>query len=143
MYGNLFALLGSLSFFKHYFEARASLFTEGESAHLIEGAVMTDFPSVLRFALIGFPFVAVCMLAFVIYHYSYFYQNGKSIYLMRRLPNKTELHKRAWTFPLLLAAATLFIAICLLLFYFAFYRIATPNLCLSPYGWQKMWGLLP
>ena len=65
-----------------------------------------------------------------------------SIYLMRRLPDRWELHRRCLVFPfaglvLCVAAAFLTVVLC-----YACYMIATPEICLTPGQWQKYWRFL-
>lgn len=107
----------------------------------IEHMVMPDFAVLLGNSLAGFGFLAICMLGFIIYHYAYFRQGSKSIYLMKRLPKKSELHRRALTVPLLAMLACALAAFILLLLYFALYMLATPDVCLTPDQWQKIWRI--
>ena len=140
--GNIISLIVSLYFFVEYFNEYQRLFEfDGEKRILLIDAIMPDFPLVLNKFLIGFFIMAVCMLFYVIFYYSYYYQNGsKSIYLMKRLPRKTEIHKRAWTLPLTFAALCLIISFLLAIFYLCFYLLVTPEECLQPNQWQKFWS---
>lgn len=92
----------------------------------IPDAVMQDFGELVRPFLLGFPVVALWELTFVIRHYRYHYETGRSIYLMRRLPDRWERHRRCWTLPLLCCAAVLLIGLALLLVYYAVYLLVTP-----------------
>lgn len=109
---------------------------------LREGAIMTDFVEVLNYALIGFAILALVMAALAVYNYAYHRQGSKSIYLMRRLPNRWELHKRCLAIPLvsvLMCAAAAFILLCI---YYWIYMLVTPEVCLVPGQWQKIWSVL-
>jgi hypothetical protein len=64
-----------------------------------------------------------------------------SIYLMKRLPDPSERHRRALMLPLLAIAATVVLAILLRLIYFAVYLLATPKTCLPDEVWQQLWRL--
>lgn len=130
----------SFGFFKNYAEARALLYhVQGTRRVLIEGAVMTDFSVLLGDSLQCFGFLSILLLSVVIWHYLYYRQGSKSIYLMKRLPNRWEIHKRAWTLPLLAIAVTLMAAFLVLLFYFEIYMIATPKQCIAPGQWRNIW----
>ena len=57
-------------------------------------------------------------------HYRYHFQDSMSIYTMRRLPDRWELHRRCWTQPVLSALTELLIfmvltVLCAMLYYFA------------------------
>lgn len=140
--GLVCAGLFSFSFLIRYIDARYALYNhEGYKSVLIDGVKIADFRELLGIALAGFAFVAVCMLGFIVYHYLYYRQGSKSIYLMKRLPDKFELHKRAIALPLLAILGCLVAALILMLLYFALYMLATPKQCLLPNQWQKLWRL--
>lgn len=81
---------------------------------------------------------ALSMAGFIIYHYLSHYQGSKSIYLMRRLPDRWELHHRCLTLPLTGALIYLGCALFLLLVYFCIYLIVTPAQCLIPGQWPLL-----
>ena len=139
MAGNIISAIISLYFFVEYFNQYQNLFGfNGIKRELIKGATMPDFPLILDKFLIGFLITGACMLLFVIYYYLYYYQGGsKSIYLMKRLPHKIEIHKRAWTLPIVLCILSLLIAFIIAFCYFVFYLAVTPEECLKPEQWQK------
>ncbi len=145
LFGGCMALstLFSLSFLVRFFEERDRLYrSSGSERTLLPDAVMPDFADVLDGALIGFAVLALCMAAFVAVHYAYHHQGSKSIYLMRRLPDRWERHRRCWTLPLLGIAACLLAAFVLLLIYYAIYMLATPEVCLTPGQWRKIWRVI-
>ena len=89
-----------------------------------------DFLSTLLFPLLGvsiffgFVYVAIAAIILAISYYRGFSQESQSLYLMRRLPDRWEYHRRCWVQPLLSAAAelilfALLIGLCWLLWYFA------------------------
>lgn len=114
----------------------------GTERTLIPGAVMPDFVEVLGQALIGFLIVAACMAAFAVIHYSYHYQESKSIYTMRRLPRRWELHRRCLTLPVAGLTVSLLAAFLLLVIYYAAYMLMTPDTCLTPDQWRKIWSVI-
>jgi len=50
-----------------------------------------------------------------------------------------ELHKRAWTLPLLGIGITLLAAFLVMLLYFWIYLLVTPQECIAPGQWQRIW----
>ncbi len=140
--GMAFSALFSLSFLTRFSDELERLYwRNGMERTLRPDAVMPDFVQVLGGALIGFAVLALCMAAFVAVHYACHHQGSKSIYLMRRLPNRWERHRRCWTLPLLGIAACLLAAFVLLLIYYAIYMLATPEVCLTPGQWRKIWSV--
>ena len=82
---------------------------------------------------------SLCLVLLAAYHYAYHRQGSKSIYLMRRLPSKLELHRRCLTLPIAGILIALLTAFLLLLIYYAVYMNVTPAECLMPGQWQKLW----
>ena len=103
---------------------------KGVDRVLIEGAKIERFGVLLGNGLVGFAITAVVMLLFSIYHYLYHFQDSKSIYLMRRLPNRWELSRRCLTLPVAAAVLSLAAAVVLLGFYLGIYLVFTPKGCL-------------
>lgn len=141
--GMVCAFLFSLGYVFRYINAYSSLFSwRRDERVFLEGAVMPDFCVLLDRSLLGFIVAAACMLALIIYHYAYHHQGTKSIYLMRRLPNRWERHRRCITLPLLAALVCLLAALVLLLIYYIIYMAFTPQQCLRPGQWEKIWSVL-
>ncbi|NLW16480.1 MAG: hypothetical protein GX033_02315 [Firmicutes bacterium] len=142
--GGIFvSLLYSLRFLIRYANEYQSLFLwNGSEKVLNTNAVMPDFVQILGGSLSGFLVLALCMAATAAYHYSYHFQGSKSIYLMKRLPNRWELPRRCLTLPVLGIITCLCIALLLLLIYYAVYMLFTPRACLAPQQWHKIWSVL-
>lgn len=140
IWGGIASVFWSFSFVAKFTNSYNDLFrTVRYEKILREGAIMTDFVDLIPFTLVGFLVLAIAMLAFCVYNYAYHRQGSKSIYLMRRLPNRWELHKRCLTLPLisiLLCAVAAFIILCI---YYWIYMAVTPEQCLTPGQWQKIW----
>ncbi len=137
------SLLYSLGFLFRYSREYQLLFLwDGTAKVLNTSAVMPNFVQVLGGSLDTFLVLALSMAAVAIYHYSYHYQGSKSIYLMRRLPDRWELPRRCLTLPLMGVLACLCVALLLLLIYYAVYMAFTPRACLAPYQWQKIWSVI-
>lgn len=103
--------------------------------------MMPDFSEVLLGTMAGFWIVICCMAALTVYNYYYHYNESKSIYLMRRLPNGGELHKRCLAFPVVVTLISLGLAFLLLCVYYKIYMISTPVGLLKPDQWEKIWRL--
>ena len=114
---------------------------EGTVRVLKDGAIMPDFVEILDGTLTPFWLLSVCFLAQIVSHYAYHFNETKSIYTMRRLPNRRELHRRCLTLPVLAAAIFLIMAFVFLLIFYADYMIVTPDVCLTPDQWQKIWSV--
>lgn len=139
----MLSLFFSFQFFGRYQSARAQLYhTVDGKRFLLEGAKIADFGEILGLSLYGFGLTAVAMLGFIVYHYAYYRQGSMSIYLMKRLPNPTERHRRAWTLPILAMAASMAVALAVLLIYFAIYLLATPKACLPDEIWRQLWRII-
>lgn len=140
-FGMCAAFFYSWSFIWRYLEARMRL---SEISRLqrfpkvIYQGTIEHFSVLLGNALIGFWFVAIGMMGFAIIHYAYFWQGSKSIYVMKRLPNKMELYKRVWTLPLISLLLCAVTALVLLFIYYGVYVLATPKQCL-PLNLWPLW----
>lgn len=133
-------VLVSFGFFSRLHRARSELYAwAGRTLVLRPGAVMPYFTELLHGSFWGLGIVAACMLALAVGFYGYHYQGGRSIYTMRRLPNRWELWRRCLTLPVLTALACLLLAGLLTLLYFEIYLQVTPEGCLPPGQWRTLW----
>lgn len=130
-WGHVFSAMTMLSFLPDYFRARETLyiFTQQPGGtvirELVPSRTIAPFLSLLQgWPLTGMWIFSLLMLFQVWRYYQSFSQGAMSIYTMRRLPDRWELHRRCWTQPLLsvLAEALLFAVLtglCWLLWWFA------------------------
>ncbi len=140
-FGCIISTVYSLGYLVNYTRCRDRLFLwDGLKKVLDTRAVMPDFVAILGGSLNGFLVLAMCMAVLAVYHYAYHFQGAKSIYLMKRLPNRWEMPRRLVTLPVLGVAACMGISFLLLLGYFVIYMAFTPSACLTPYQWQKIWS---
>lgn len=103
----------------------------GRDRVLRTGAIMLPFDAILLYALWLFYLVALYSLASAVLHHITYYTGGsKSIYLMRRLPQRWELLRRDITLPLLGASISLLSALLLKLLFWGLYYWITPTQCL-------------
>ncbi|MEG2000241.1 MAG: hypothetical protein RR053_02440 [Evtepia sp.] len=138
--GFLASVLYSLTFFVKYKTQYDFLFAVVKGKRLLLPNVsMPDFKTILGDSLVGFVILIFCMLVLIYYHYRYHYEGSKSIYLMKRLPNRYELLRRCVTVPLVVLVVSFLTALLLLWLYFEFYLWTTPASCLTPNQWHKLW----
>lgn len=86
--------------------------------------------------------VLLILVVGIALNYYSFHQGSKSIYLMKRLSDPMELHRRCVLLPALGMAGCLLLRGILIIVYFAVYMLATPEGCLPPDQWQKLWSVL-
>ena len=139
--GLTISLLRSFDFLMDYHNAYENLFqwSGGDKKVLWQGAIMPDFVEILGESLGWFFGYCILFLAAVVWNYLYYYQDSKSIYLMKRLPNPLELHRRAWTLPLIAVGTTILFSFVVLVLYFGIYMIFTPEECILPGQWNTIW----
>lgn len=142
--GMVLSVLFSLLYYgNRYFDQLEKLYWgNGAQWTVIPGAVMPDFVEILGDALLGFLIVSALMVAATVMHYAYHYHESKSIYTMRRLPETLELHRRCLTLPICGLAISMAAAFLFLLAFYAVYMTMTPDICLTPNQWQKLWSVI-
>lgn len=74
-----------------------------------------------------FPCIFLWCILLGFYHYFYHFQGSKSIYLMRRLPQKGEFTKRIIALPIALFCLTFLLIIVYMLLYFQIFLIFYEN----------------
>lgn len=97
------------------------------------------FSEMLRVSFLGFAPLAVWMPLLAGVHYLYHYRDGRSIYLMRRLPDRWELHRRCLFLPLAGLLAVGILSLALAVGYFFLYRWAIPEGLIPGPEWQGIW----
>lgn len=136
---------GFLWYLFWYAVERSDLYwRKGAGEQLLKpGAVMVDFYLLMRLVLLGFVVLGIHTALQVFVHYRYHSQGSKSIYLMKRLPDRMELHRRCLILPaagLVICVLTAFLTIVLC---YGIYMYFTPKECLSPNQWEMFWRLYP
>lgn len=131
LFGVVIATLHSLLFLLAYGNTVNALYNyHAGKKVLIEGAIIVDFNTLTEGVFTTGISLCIVTLLVVIYYYLYHYQGSKMMYLMRRLPDKTEVIRRCWTLPItgsVLMAAWMFV---LRMIYYAIYILCTPSQCL-------------
>lgn len=140
VFGMCLATLYSLGFVLSYIKAYEDLFLKSRYQWVLrENALMPYYVELVQPVLSGFLVLAICMLLFSIYRYSFFYQGSKSIYMMRRLPQRSELFKMCLCVPCAAAAVCVLAAMVLFFVYFGIYMIFTPVACMQSGQWAQIW----
>ena len=123
------ALAAAIDFTVHYAATyRGMFYWDGR---LMDTALMGPFSAYAEPVVIVFGVVVLLALLSAVMLYSSYYLGGRSIYLMRRLPDgRQTLRRQVWTVPLLWAVCAAALgAVVLTLCYAAWYCI-TPSQCL-------------
>ena len=129
--GAAVATLHSMLFFVLYSNARAELYmTVGSKRKLIEGAVICDFGVLTEHIFWTFYIVEIVVFLSVISYYMYHYDGSKMMYLMKRLPDKWDVHRRCWTLPIVGTVLLVVWMQILKMIYYAVYILCTPSQCL-------------
>lgn len=142
----LYGVLYSMTRFFTSFNNHKSWLYEYVSSYkkvLIEDAEMPDFLYILDnslYPILAFGFIMLCFT--IVPRYLSYYRGSKSIYLMKRLPDRFEMHKRALTLPIICFAVFMITALILFFVFYAHYMRNTPPEALQPDQWRKIWSVL-
>lgn len=140
----LVSMISFCYFLSQYEMARDMLYAWPRDTRILEpGAKMKYFVDLINskghvsnffseavFFPFAFPILGGICLA--VYNYIGFHSGSKSHYLMRRLPNRWEYHRRCLALPLMTILASLILIPLLLGLYYAIYILFTPEQCLQP-----------
>jgi len=127
-------IVSLFDFFTRYGHAKEMLYTmKNFKRILIPGAIIRPYSEMIGATVTVFAVLAVVALTSAVLMYASFYQGGRSIYLMRRLPDSCRtLRRYVWTVPVRLALLSLLWGLALLVIYYLIWRFATPAQCLGP-----------
>ena len=100
---------------------------------------MPDFYRLLEEKFLGFGVVILYCVGTMVFRFWYYYQGSKSIYLMRRLPDKSMLIRSCVETPFKRILLSLAVMVGMVLLFYLTYWIATPEQYLQPDQWQKLW----
>ena len=120
-------------FLSHYLHARENLFVNvggKRMAVLLPDAVMTPLSDLFSKVFDPLFLLILCIPFWILLHYLSYRKGSMSIYLMRRLPDRTLLHRQCLTLPILALVITLAALLILTLIYHLIYIYATPAVCL-------------
>ena len=140
LFGMIAGTFCSLIFPVRYFQELQSLYRyEQETGEII---FIASFPELIRFCFLGFWITVFLLLGFAASHYVYHAQGSRSLYLMRRLPDRWELARRCLAFPLAGIAACALAAGLLLVIYASIYVFVTPERFIHPAFGGSVWRAL-
>lgn len=109
---------------------------------LLNDAVMENINVLMKHSFAGIWIMAVDCIMMAVSHYTDFYRDTKSIYVMKRIPRKSELHRRCLVLPLFGFLAGVLFAAVLMVFYVFIYYHMTPAGCLPEYTSLDLWRIL-
>ena len=122
-------LAAAIDFIARYSTAYRSLF--GWNGWLSDTALMNSFSAYAEPVLLLFGVVVLLALLSAVMLYSSYYLGGRSIYLMRRLPDgKQTIRRQVWTAPLLWAVCAAALGAVVLTLCYAAWCWITPSQCL-------------
>lgn len=135
----VFLVCGSI-FGERFLSALRNLYYFPSYETLIPGRTVPSFLQLLYPTLWTVPVTVVLALLDALKHYLGHFQGSRSIYLMRRLPQRGELARRCLAFPLTGLAASLAVYVLTALLCLLWYRVQTPAGCLPPDIWAGIGG---
>ncbi len=91
-----------------------------------EALMMRPFVFVVGGWFLLFPMLAVICLGFIFVYYQMHFGTTKTMYTMRRLPDRWSLQRRCLALPIALAVLTMVIAAVLMGLYYLIYLAVTP-----------------
>ncbi|WP_409968937.1 hypothetical protein RFF05_02920 [Bengtsoniella intestinalis] len=112
-----------------------------EVDYIIQGRynVMPPYVEILGTRLWVFPILALFCLVNIAFYYQMHIGSSRSIYLMRRLPDRWSLLRRCVVLPMATAALTMVVAGLLLLLYHSAYYSMTPEGYYQEGQWRMLW----
>ncbi len=130
----------ALLFFQAYMREYNRLFDIEFGERILQPSrTMADFYEITDGVFDGFITAIFGFICLILIHYGYHYKDSKSIYTMKRLSDKHELHIRCFTLPLIGIAVSILMTASLLLLFYHYYMTKTPAECLSPDQWERIW----
>ena len=132
-----------ICFLLRYLTARRNLYYYTGGQHILRpDAVMPDFAEMTVHMFLFHIILFIFLLGRIAGNYASFYRGSKSIYLMKRLPDPMERHRRCLALPLAGTAVIALTALIVLLICYMVYLLFTPAQCLTPGQWQKLWSVI-
>lgn len=126
------SLWGIFDFAGAYTNALSNLYYRyaGLKSTLIPDAVMEDFSVLILGSDFLFDLICLAMPLLAVWHYVYHYRDSRSVYLMRRLPDRWEFHRRCLMIPMGGLVASLSCLGVLGIAFYLIYILCTPQQCL-------------
>ncbi len=127
-----FWLLGSavfsLQFLVKYCLNYQKLFSWRQGELVYNGGGLIGFSQMLEGCFLGFWILPLLMLLAALFHYFYYYQGSRSIYLIRRLPDRWYVFKSCVLLPFLGTVLSLGLQLLLTLLYAICYVVFAPKI---------------
>ncbi len=120
-----------IEFFSQFCSGYYSLFTYGSDPKTIRpSATMPYYHTMVNHTGKLFAPAVLLFLCIIVLHYRYHYEGSKSIYLMKRLPDKKEIHIRCLTASVAGLVITYLTMLVIIFLTYRFYMAFTPPQCL-------------
>lgn len=117
----------SLLFVIRYLNARSNLWAWWDGGRQrIPGRMMLPFGELIHGVFLAMAVAALGYVIYGVFFYLSHYQGSRSIYTMRRLPDRWELWRRCLTFPAVFLLLSALCTLILLGLYYLLWRFATP-----------------
>lgn len=137
IWGHGLSLLSLIAFLTRYFDARGNLYALVQQLdgtmlrQLVPGRIITPFWELMTGTPLWGAWIFMILMGFQAFrHYRYHTEGAMPIYLMRRLPDRRELHRRCLTVPVLASILEIVIFAVGIFLCWLLYRFATPAGCL-------------
>lgn len=105
----------------------------GTEMKRLPGAKLPTFLYLIRGTYQWFAAVVIAAVFVVIDNYTCYYRESRSIYVMKRLPKWSEIHKRAWSLPLFACITAGVVIVLTTLLCMLVYRFCSPEDCLPEF----------
>lgn len=105
----------------------------GTERQRLPGAELPTFLYLIRGTYQWFAAVVIAAVFVVIDNYTCYYRESRSIYVMKRLPKWSEIHKRAWPLPLFACITAGVVIVLTTLLCMLVYRVCSPADCLPEF----------
>lgn len=125
----IFSAAFSLIFLRNYFSELRELLRRMENP-VYPGMTMTPFSDLIVFPMVVFRMAPIVPLLDIPARYAYFFQETKSIYLMKRLRSPKELLIRCLVLPMAGALLIIVLGCAVYLLYYLIYMTCTPEILL-------------
>lgn len=122
----IFSTVFSMGFLLSYFRELNELKRQLESP-VYAAEVMTRFQDLIVFPMMTFRLAPAVPLLYIPRCYLYYYQEAKSIFLMKRLRSPWEIHLRCMVLPIAGAMLLVFAGAAVYGFYYLIYQYCTPE----------------
>ncbi len=129
------SIITALTDLSSIFEAKRNLFYNGIYT---KGDMAPDFIKVSDGHMFGFWLLMLFGVYMIYAHYKYHYQGTMSIYTMKRLKSKAELHVRCTVIPIVIIVLSFLMVVALKFLFFKVYMTILPAESIQPEQFEKL-----